>query len=359
MSDSQAIALLADPTKVDISSPPAIESGTNERPIETALASTPAPPSTPKADNVLDLLEETQEKPFTSSEPKIPPSSAPGPSATPNAPVFDLNDVEVKDEIVEAPPQLTPEQIREKKERILYDIERLRRRGVRFPRSFTMASDLDEMQSEYNRIKKDLETEQAVRFQRKMLMTCVSGIEMLNNRFDPFDIQLDGWSEQVNENVGDYDEVFEELYEKYKGSGKMAPELRLLFMLGGSALMFHMTKSMFSSATPQVADILRSNPGLAQQMSQAAASQMGGGGLAGMMNMARGGGGAGSGVTASASAAPPSPPPRGIVIPPPENVDDVLNSLQGGSSKPAKRTKSRKPKSSAGGIDTLSLSLNN
>ena len=55
MSDSQAIALLADPTKVDISSPPAIESGTNERPIETALAPVP---STPKADNVLDLLEE-------------------------------------------------------------------------------------------------------------------------------------------------------------------------------------------------------------------------------------------------------------------------------------------------------------
>lgn len=66
--------------------------------------------------------------------------------------------------------------------------------------------------------------------------------------------------------MSDYDDVFEELYEKYRGQGKMAPELRLLFMLGGSALMFHMTKSMFSSASPQVADILKQNPNIAAQM---------------------------------------------------------------------------------------------
>jgi hypothetical protein len=129
-----------------------------------------------------------------------------------------------------------------------------------------MASSLEEMESEYNRIKKDLETEQGIRFQRKMLMTCVSGIEMLNSRFDPFDVQLDGWSESVNENIGDYDDVFEELYEKYRGTGKMAPELRLLFMLGGSALMFHMTKSMFSSASPQISEVLKQNPNMVAQM---------------------------------------------------------------------------------------------
>ena len=39
--------------------------------------------------------------------------------------------------------------------------------------------------------------------------------EFLNNKFDPFDIKLDGWSEAVNENVDDYDDVFGELHEKY------------------------------------------------------------------------------------------------------------------------------------------------
>ena len=31
----------------------------------------------------------------------------------------------------------------------------------------------------------------------------------LNNKFDPFDIKLDGWSESVNENLSDFDEAFE------------------------------------------------------------------------------------------------------------------------------------------------------
>lgn len=356
MVESQAIALLADPNKVDL------DMGETKVQDEMPTLSTPPKVSTEpsqtsginvveKKQNVLDLIDDTDtmfKKPIAMEKPTQ--DTPPPPSTN----VLDLSNIEIKEEPVDKPPELTPSQIREKKERILYDIERLRRRGIRFPRSFTMASDLEEMEAEYNRIKKDMETEQAVRFQRKMLMTCVSGIEMLNNRFDPFDIQLDGWSESVNENVGDYDEVFEELYEKYRGSGKMAPELRLLFMLGGSALMFHMTKSMFSSASPQVADVLRSNPNLAAQVSQAAMAQNMGG-MSRMMGMAQGGG--------SAPAQPP-PPPRGVVIPPPADVDDVLRELQGDSGGPSqtKTKKTRRPKKSSGGstgIDTLSLSLNN
>jgi len=251
MSESQAIALLADPNKIDL---PKKEDTQEEMPVFSQTSTTPsAPTPTPEKKesssktSVIDLMDETREKP------KVEKEETPKPKEN----VLDLSDIQIHNDTPKPAPELTLDQIREKKERILYDMERLRRRGIRFPRTFTMASDLQEMEAEYNRIKKDLETEQAVRFQRKMLMTCVSGIEMLNNRFDPFDIQLDGWSESVNENVGDYDDVFEELYEKYRGQGKMAPELRLLFMLGGSALMFHMTKSMFSSASPQVADILR------------------------------------------------------------------------------------------------------
>ena len=54
----------------------------------------------------------------------------------------------------------------------------------------------------------------------------------------PFDINLDGWGESVSENLDDYDEVFGELHEKYGGKTKMAPEIKLLFMMGGSAAMF-------------------------------------------------------------------------------------------------------------------------
>ena len=78
-----------------------------------------------------------------------------------------------------------------------------------------MNSDIEEMRYEYNRIKKQREVEGSVAFQRKMLMAFVTAMEFLNGRFDPFDIKLDGWSESIHENLNDYDDIFEELYEKY------------------------------------------------------------------------------------------------------------------------------------------------
>jgi hypothetical protein len=109
-----------------------------------------------------------------------------------------------------------------------------------------------------------------------MMMAMVTGIEFLNGRFDPFSVQLDGWSEQVHENITDYDDIFEELHEKYKSSGKkMAPELRLLMSLSGSAFMFHLTNSMFKQTQlPGVEQVLRSNPDLMKQFQSAAAQQM-------------------------------------------------------------------------------------
>jgi hypothetical protein len=107
-----------------------------------------------------------------------------------------------------------------------------------------------------------------------MLMAVINGLEFLNGRFDPFDIKLDGFSEQVNENITDYDDIFGELYEKYKSKATMAPEIKLLFQLGGSAMMVHMTNTMFKSAMPGMDDILRQNPDLMRSFQNAAVNSM-------------------------------------------------------------------------------------
>lgn len=166
-------------------------------------------------------------------------------------------------------------EMKEKKE-ILYQMDRLEAKGYRLPRKFSMQSDLEEMRSEYHRILREKEVDASVRFQRKMMMAAVTGLEFLNGRFDPFSVQLDGWSEQVHENITDYDDIFEELHEKYKSSGKkMAPELRLMMSLSGSAFMFHLTNSMFKQTqVPGVEQVLRSNPDLMKQFQNAAAQQM-------------------------------------------------------------------------------------
>jgi len=179
-------------------------------------------------------------------------------------------------------PQMQREQARntvqdemtEKKE-ILYQFDRLRSKGVKVPYDFNMNSNIHEMRSSYERIKREREIDASVRFQRKMMMGFVTGCEFLNTRYNPFSVELDGWSEQVHESVDDYDDIFEELHDKYKDSGSnMAPELRLLISLGGSAFMFHLTKKMFSnSQLPKVEEVLQRNPDLMKKFQEASAME--------------------------------------------------------------------------------------
>jgi hypothetical protein len=166
------------------------------------------------------------------------------------------------------------DELTEKRE-ILYQLKRLQDRGFNIPVSFTMQSDLQEMKQEYDRIVRDKDIDASIRFQRKMLMSFVTGTEYLNTRYDPFAIKLDGWSEQVHDNLGDFDDIFEELHDKYKAKGrKMAPELRLFISLTGSAFMFHLTSRMFKeSSIPGVEEVFKSNPELMKQFQNAAAKQ--------------------------------------------------------------------------------------
>lgn len=172
-------------------------------------------------------------------------------------------------------PKMSTEEILKEKFSVLRKLEALEAKGVKLTKKYSMESNLQEMKGEYEMIISEKEKSNSVKFQGKMLMAAITGIEFLNNRFDPFDVKLDGWSEQLNENIDDYDEIFAELHEKYKSKAKMAPELKLLFQLGGSAIMVHMTNTMFKSAMPGMDDIMRQNPELMQQFTQAAVSSMG------------------------------------------------------------------------------------
>lgn len=171
-------------------------------------------------------------------------------------------------------PTLSKQDMLKEKFGYLRKLEALERKGQRLTKNYTMESSLDEMKGEYEMIVSEKEKEASVRFQAKMLMACVTGITFLNQRFDPFDVNLEGWDETVQENVSDYDDVFAELHDKYRSKAKIAPELKLLFMLGGSAVMAHMSNTMFKSAVPGVDDLLRENPELMRQFTQAAATSM-------------------------------------------------------------------------------------
>lgn len=178
------------------------------------------------------------------------------------------------DKPVAMEPKLSREDTMREKFKYLRKLEALEKKGVELSKKYSMDSNLQEMIGEYETIMDEKTKQNSVKFQGNMLMAVINGIEFLNGKFDPFDVKLDGWSDQVQENITDYDDIFSELHEKYKSKASMAPELKLLFQLGGSAMMVHMTNTMFKSAMPGMDDILRQNPDLMRSFQNAAVNSM-------------------------------------------------------------------------------------
>jgi DNA-binding Lrp family transcriptional regulator len=168
----------------------------------------------------------------------------------------------------------TYEEIQLEKQEFIRRLERLEKAGYQPSKRYTMQSDYNEIKFEYEKLKSMKDVDSSIKFSRKLLMGFSSGAEYLNKRFDYFGLRLDGWSESVMENIADYDEVFEELHEKYKEKVKMSPEIKLLMMVGGSAFMFHLTSTLFKSSIPNVQDMMRQNPEFAKAYQDATLDNM-------------------------------------------------------------------------------------
>lgn len=162
--------------------------------------------------------------------------------------------------------------VEDEKADLLNRIARLQKKGLNTSSRLTVYSDIEDIRAEYKRLTYSIEVDQSIKFQRRMLVACVSGIEFLNKKFDPFDLELDGWSENVMENQEDYDGVFEELFQKYRSKVSVAPEIKLMFMVGGSAMMFHLSKSMFKPFQQQAEQQQQQQQAARQQQQQMGSS---------------------------------------------------------------------------------------
>ena len=162
----------------------------------------------------------------------------------------------------------------EEKADLVNKLGRLEKRGFTINKRLNVYSPVDELRTEVKRITYSIDVDKSIKFSRRMLIACVTGLEFMNKRYNPFELQLDGWSENIMENQDDYDEVFEELYVKYRTKMHVAPEVKLIMMLGGSAMMFHLTNSMFKSVMPNVNDVMKQNPGLVGNMMSAVQNTM-------------------------------------------------------------------------------------
>jgi hypothetical protein len=138
---------------------------------------------------------------------------------------------------------------------------------------FTMESSFEEIEDEYESALDDKRKKDSIKLQGWWFMTAINSVEYMNAAFNPFDLNLDGWGEQVSEDIESYEEIFGELHEKYKG-GKLSPELSLLLRIGFSAAVVNFSNKALSSATPGFNDVIRQSPELMKEFTKATVQTM-------------------------------------------------------------------------------------
>ena len=171
--------------------------------------------------------------------------------------------------------KMTDREKRRKKRAMIKKLEEWYERGfIKHNSNFTLDSDYDEIEDEYETAMEDKRKKDSIKLQGWWFTTLINSIEYGNAAFDPFGLNLDGWGEQINEDIDSYEEIFSELHDKYKG-GKMAPEVSLLLRVAFSGAVLNITNKALSTSTPGFNDIIKQSPELMKMFSTATAQTMG------------------------------------------------------------------------------------
>jgi hypothetical protein len=153
-------------------------------------------------------------------------------------------------------------EIKFKKMEVFTKLMHIKNLGMSLTQHYTIESDLEEMELEL-KYQNDIQSKKnGVQLAKSFMCNAITGIEFLNEKYDPFGFKFNGWSNQVKTNKDDFDEVFTDLLEKYKGNGtKMEPELKLAMMLIISGASFHMSQTLVSNL-PGLGEVIKNNPEL-------------------------------------------------------------------------------------------------
>jgi hypothetical protein len=171
--------------------------------------------------------------------------------------------------------KMTDVEKRRKKRTMIKKLEEWYEKGLTKTSShFNMDSNYDEVEEEYESILEDKKCKDGIKLQQYWLITFTNSIEYANSMFDPFGLNLDGWGEKVSEDIDSYDDIFVELYNKYKG-GKLSPEISLLLRLGFSAAVINITNKVLSTSTPGFNDVIKQSPELMKMFTNATVQSMG------------------------------------------------------------------------------------
>jgi len=169
---------------------------------------------------------------------KPPPESRSSHESRPstNIPFIEPTNVPIKN--------LSPQEIRMKKIELLRRLSEIKSKGYNLTKEYDFNSSIEEMEYEYALLKSFADKRNGTKLYKNILLNGISLLEFINDKYDPFEFKLNGWSEHMSVEIDSYEDIIEELYEKYKSTGKSTPaEIRLIFLILASGAAFHFSKT--------------------------------------------------------------------------------------------------------------------
>jgi hypothetical protein len=162
-----------------------------------------------------------------------------------------------------------------KKIELLRKLCEIKAKGFSLTKEYDFNSSVDEMEYEYALLKSFADKRNGIKLYKSVLLNGISLMEFLNDKYDPFDFKINGWSEHMSIEVDSYEDIIEELYEKYKSSGKSTPpEIRLILLILASGAAFHFSKTQLgnipgvnSMATNMIGKMMSTKKETSQYMS--------------------------------------------------------------------------------------------
>jgi hypothetical protein len=158
--------------------------------------------------------------------------------------------------------QMSEKDKRIKKRNMIDELERWYEKGyIKDNLHFHRDTPYEEVEEEYDAVLEKIRRKKSINLQKDILYNVMNFIEFSNSWIDPFGLKLEGLADKTTEELDSYEDIFGELYDKWKG-GKVPPELALLCKVGFSIAMLHMSNNVLSSTPIAFQDVVKQSPEL-------------------------------------------------------------------------------------------------
>lgn len=132
---------------------------------------------------------------------------------------------------------LQMEEQKEKRE-IYYELFQFEKAGYAVNKKYSLDDDISELRFEYNRLMKEKDIDEKTKIAWTLFQTANGIIEYANNKLNPFNFSMKGWSDEIDQKRSEYEPHFRKIYKQISLRLQISPSLMVAMLFGTQLAQF-------------------------------------------------------------------------------------------------------------------------